>query len=325
MMGNILGKNKGLKLPFFEIGGMKFSDVAGLNDLKKTLKKEVIYPIKHPKLSKLYKQRIGSGVLLYGPPGCGKTFMIKAIAGEIGWPYINASCGNIIARYAGQTENNLHRVFEAARGYVKTKGPGVILFLDEIDALGHRRDEISSGSLDLRIVVNTLLTELDGMSSNDKVFVIGATNAPWSVDPALKRPGRFDNVIFVTPPDQETRVELFNLYTKGLPMAKDIDLKTLASKTRNYSSVDIREICDAAAEMPWEEAIATNKARRIKMADFEKVLENSRSSLTEWYEMVYQKGYYEQYKDIFPELASSVEEFFYEDSSEDEKGLIGYG
>ncbi|MFH1722435.1 MAG: ATP-binding protein [Candidatus Altiarchaeota archaeon] len=313
-----------IRLPRPERSDIDFSDVAGLEDLKETLREEIIYPIKHPEISSLYQQTIGSGVLLYGPPGCGKTYIVKALAGEIRWPFINATCGNLIARYSGQTENNIHLLFEKCREFAKLRSHGVILFLDEIDALGFRRDEMSSGEAGYLMVVDTILSELDGISANEKVFVIGATNAPWRVDPAIKRPGRFDNCIFVAPPDAKTRKELFRLYTRNLPLSSDVDLEGFAEKTMNYSGADIKEVCNASAEIPWKLAIKTKKARRIRMEDFNIALEKTPSSLLEWYVMVREKGVDKSYENIFPNLSISVDEFFNRSKLKGQSGMKGY-
>ncbi len=311
-------------LPLPRRSKMNFKHVAGLNSLKEVLRTEVIYPISHRELAKLYRQTVGSGVLLYGPPGCGKTHIVKALAGEIGWPIIDASCGHMIARYAGQTENNIHCIFDRAREYAKYRNGGIILFLDEIDALGHRRDNMGAGEAGYRMTVTTLLSELDGISSNDQVFVVGATNSPWSVDPALKRPGRFDECIFVPPPDLETRFQLLKLYSQGLPLSDKIDFNVLAEKTQGYSSVDIRELCDAAAEIPWKEAIKTNNTRSLCMSDFEGAMQNKPSSLTEWYHAVEKNNMDPSTRKLFPSLSDSVKEFLCEKPQSQKQDLRGY-
>ncbi|MFH1788350.1 MAG: ATP-binding protein [Candidatus Altiarchaeota archaeon] len=302
------GKRRDDATPKLEFSAVTFKNVAGLNELKELLEEEVIYPMQHSELARQYKQRVGSGVLLYGPPGCGKTYVAEAIAGEIGWPIINASCGNLIGRYSGQTENNIHNVFEEARRQAGKLG-GVIIFFDEIDALGLKRTRISEGSNWRQIVVNTLLSEFDGISANQNVFIIGATNAPWDVEPALKRTGRFNDCVFVPPPDEETRTALFRMYSEGLPLEEDIDYKLLAEKTKNYASSDIAEICDAAAEFPWKEAIKKGEPRKVNMKDFEKAIEKRKSSLQEWYAIINDMKLNKEFKKIFPDIESSVKEF----------------
>lgn len=304
-----------------EYSNKTFKDVAGLNELKDLLLEEVIYPMQHRELAEEYKQRVGSGVLLYGPPGCGKTFIAQAIAGQIGWPLINASGGNLIDRFAGQTENNIHNMFNKARDYAKKLG-GVIVFFDEIDALGLKRSKISSGHIWRQSIVTTLSSEFDGIASNSNVFIIGATNTPWDVEPALKRTGRFSDCVFVPPPDEETRIELFKIYSEGLPLDENVDFKVLCDKTVNYASSDIAEICDAAAEIPWKEAIKKGDKRSVTMNDFEKAIEKRKSSLQEWYAILKDMRLNKEFKKIFPDLESSVKEFYAEEN--EKHNLEGY-
>ena len=170
-----------------------------MDDVKRRLELAFFGPLRNPQMRKLYGKSLRGGLLLYGPPGCGKTFLARAVAGEMGAKFISVSIVDVLNMWIGNSERNLHEIFEAAR-----RNAPCVLFLDELDALGHKRSQMTSTSM--RTIGNQLLTELDGVdSNNDGVFVLAATNAPWDVDPALRRPGRFDRMCLVLPPDATAR------------------------------------------------------------------------------------------------------------------------
>jgi SpoVK/Ycf46/Vps4 family AAA+-type ATPase len=251
-----------------------FDDVAGLEDLKKTIRLKIISPFYNQGLFAKFRKKAGGGVLLYGPPGCGKTYIARATAGECKANFINVHITDILDPYIGVSEQNLKDLFDKAR-YQKPS----IMFFDEIDAIGFNRSKSSSH---LRGLVDTFLSQMEGIeTTTDQVLVIGATNMPWDVDNALKRPGRFDRMIFVAPPDEEARKQIFILKLKGR-MIDVIDYEQLAKMTKFYSGADIENVCEQAAEIVLEEILTTGNERPIAMKDVEKAIEASQPSTLEW-------------------------------------------
>ena len=241
---------------------MSFADVAGMEKLKEELREAVVYPLKRPDLAEEYGVLGGGGILLYGPPGCGKSYVMKASAGECEVNFLNVKLSDILDQYVGGTEKNIHKIFETAR-----KNTPCILFIDEIDALGGRRDQMGESAQYLKAAVNQLLYEIDGVESSNKDFlIVGATNAPWDVDPALRRAGRLGKLIYVPEPDFTSRKEILKLrLKKKLPadkIAKNIAWNRLALATWGYAAADLRAIVDEAAARPWREAF--HKIEKIK-------------------------------------------------------------
>ena len=259
-----------------ESSNVTFDDVAGMEDLKEEIKLNIIYPFKHPELFIQYGKKAGGGILLYGPPGCGKTYIAKATANECDATFINISIVDVLDMYIGESERKLHEVFSLAR----RKSPAVV-FIDEVDALGN--DRMKSGdSVWARTLVNQLLNELDGLSSdNNSIMVMGATNVPWYVDSALKRPGRFDKILFVPPPDIKSREQAFKLCLAGKPI-ENIDYKELAKLTENYSPADITAVCGVAIDKAIREAIKTGNKRLIDTNLLKEAVREVNPSTLEW-------------------------------------------
>jgi SpoVK/Ycf46/Vps4 family AAA+-type ATPase len=233
--------------------------------------------MRNEKLRTMYQKSLRGGLLLYGPPGCGKTFIARALAGELGARFISVSIADVLDMYIGNSEKNVHELFETARA----SAPCVV-FLDEVDAIGHKRSRLSSDGM--RTAVNQLLTELDGVTaSNEGVFVLAATNAPWDVDPALRRPGRFDRTLLVLPPDLEARSAIWQLYLTERPVA-GIDVKRLAKVTDGFTGADIAHACNSAAEIALMEAAETGDVRMISQADIEAALKEIRPSIGPWFD-----------------------------------------
>ncbi|MDE1861197.1 MAG: AAA family ATPase [Candidatus Micrarchaeota archaeon] len=265
-------------LPTVEIPKQNFSNVAGMGELKLTLKESIIYPFQNPELAKKYGVKPGGGILLYGPPGCGKTFIAKSIAGEAKVNFVEAKISEIRSMWWGQTSKHISTLFDFAR-----KNKPCILFFDEIDALGGSR-ETAGFNPGYREAVNTFLIEMDGASaSNEGLLVLGATNEPWIIDSALKRSGRFGSLVYVPPPDSIARQELFKLCLKSLPVNGDIDYAKLSDLTNYYSAADITSICSSAAKIPWEEAMKTGRSRNISMTDLISSISKQKSTISEWY------------------------------------------
>ena len=254
------------------------ADVGGLEAVKERLEVAFLAPLRNPELRQRYRKSLRGGLLLYGPPGCGKGFVARALAGELQATFLNVSINEVLSMYLGNSEQNLHEVFVTAR----TRAPAVIFF-DELDALGRKRTQLRSDAM--RTTVNQLLSELDGMGSdNENVFVLGATNHPWDIDSALRRPGRFDRMLLVLPPDAPAREAIFRTHLRERPIAS-IDLRRLAAISDGFSGADIAHVCETAAEKAMIDAMRGSELRMIEMRDLEAALGEVRPSLGSWFEI----------------------------------------
>jgi ATP-dependent 26S proteasome regulatory subunit/Flp pilus assembly protein TadD len=259
---------------------MKFTDVAGMTKMKEEINEAIVYPLLKPDLARRYGKLAGGGIMLYGPPGCGKTFIMKAAAGECNSNFINAKISDILDMYVGNTEKNLHNIFETGR-----KNAPCIVFFDEAEALGGRREEMTQSTQYMKIAVNQMLYEMDGIeSTNVNVLVVGATNAPWDVDPALRRSGRFGRTIFIPEPDYTSRVDILKMHVKKVPAATGIAFNRIALATIGYASADLKAIVEEAAAIPWREAFKSGRQRAVTTEDFISAIKKKKSSLPPWYE-----------------------------------------
>ncbi|WP_067825535.1 AAA family ATPase [Nocardia inohanensis] len=262
----------------FERPKLTLADVGGMDAVKRQLDLSLLGPIRNPELAKAFGTSARGGLLLYGPPGCGKTFLAAAVAGELGANFYAIDIADILDLYVGRSEKNLQQVFQTAR----RKAP-CVLFFDEIDALGHKRSQLSNSS-SMRTTVNQLLTEMDSMTSdNEGVYVIGATNHPWDVDVALRRPGRFDHMILVTLPDTEARVSILRHHLRDRPVA-GIDLHALAVRTDGLSGADLAHVCKSATQFAMADSIRSGTVRPVRMADMQQALTQIRPSTGAWFE-----------------------------------------
>jgi SpoVK/Ycf46/Vps4 family AAA+-type ATPase len=254
------------------------ADVGGMEDVKRHLELSFLAPLRNPTLSKLYGTTMRGGLLLYGPPGCGKTYLARAIAGELGFTFISATPADLLDPYMGMSERAISGLFRAAR-----EAAPCILFLDEVDGLGGRRSSMRL-SPGLRNAVSQLLVELDGVGKeNHGVYVLAATNQPWDVDPALRRPGRFDRTLLVLPPDAPAREAIFLVHLRNRPL-EGIQLATLAAQSDGMSGADIAYACDVAAQNVLMDSLTSGTARTIRTADVLTVLGSAPRSTRPWFE-----------------------------------------
>ncbi|GCE31490.1 hypothetical protein KDA_69740 [Dictyobacter alpinus] len=255
--------------------GVAFKDVGGMDVLKEQIKMNIIYPFQQPELFQSFGRKVGGGLLLYGPPGCGKTFLARATAGECQAHFIIISIHDVLDMYIGNSEKNLHNIFELAR----RKKPAII-FIDELDALGGSRQQMHLHHG--RMLTNQLLTELDGIDSdNSQILVLGATNSPWFVDASLRRPGRFDRVLFVPPPDLAGRIQILQLHLQGKPI-ENIDYTRIAKLMEKFSGADIQAVCTAAADTVIAQVMKSGKMRPIRTEDLLNALKKIKPSTLEW-------------------------------------------
>ena len=257
---------------------LTLADVGGLAQVKERLEVAFLAPLRNPELRKLYRKDLRGGLLLYGPPGCGKGFVARALAGELEAAFIEVSINDVLDMFVGNSERNLHEIFVAAR-----KAAPTVLFFDELDALGRKRSQLSNNAM--RTTVNQLLHELDGVGTrNENVFVLGATNHPWDVDAALRRPGRFDRTLLVLPPDEEAREAIFRTHLADRPVT-GIDTRRLARLTDGYSGADIAHVCETAAEKAMIDTVRTSQVRMIEMRDLDAALAEVRPSVGAWFDV----------------------------------------
>jgi len=266
--------------PVVDEGGPRvtLADVGGLELVKRRLHESFLEPMRHPELAKAFGKSLRGGLVLYGPPGCGKTFMARAIAGELGARFLTTNLSEILGTHFGETEKNIHNLFEHARSLTPA-----VLFLDEIDAIGAKRSSIGTGWSGMRAMVDQLLMELDSMAAdNDGLFVLAATNSPWEVDPALMRPGRFDRMLLVLPPDEPARAAILRMHLDRRPIA-GIDLDELVRSTDGFSGADLEHLVSSAAEQAMLRSIAAGEVQPITMAELRHVLKEIMPSTGAWF------------------------------------------
>jgi len=253
-----------------------FADVGGLEDVKKKIRMNFILPLKQPELFAAFGKEAGGSLLLYGPPGCGKTFLARAVAGEIDANFLHIELQSILSMWSGQSEHNLHDIFEKAR-----QSKPCVIFIDELDAMGGSRHQMRQHHD--RMLVNQLLLELDGLQSqNDNVFVIGATNTPWYLDSALRRPGRFNHLVFVPPPEESERATILHLKLAGKPM-NAVNLGKIAAETRLFSGADLEQVVQDAVEAALERTFETGEIQPITLDDLRKAAKSRKATTLDWF------------------------------------------
>ena len=253
-----------------------FADVGGMDALKEEIRLKIIHPLTHADLYKAYGKTIGGGILMYGPPGCGKTHLARATAGEIKAGFIAVGINDVLDMWIGNSERNLHELFEQARRHRPC-----VLFFDEVDALAASRTDLRQSAG--RMIINQFLSEMDGVSSsNEGVLILAATNAPWHVDPAFRRPGRFDRILFVPPPDEVGRAGILRLHCVGKPQ-ENLDFTAVARKTDQFSGADMKAVLDAAIERRLREAMQTGKPVPLQTKDLLDAAKSLKPTTREWF------------------------------------------
>ena len=283
---------------------VKLEDVGGLQDVKRKLTTAFLGPMRNPELRKAYGKSLRGGLMLYGPPGCGKTFVARAVAGELGARFTAVGINDVLDMYIGESERKLHELFQTAR-----RNAPCVLFLDEVDALGQKRSHLRHSGI--RGTVNQLLAELDNASSgNEGVFVLAATNHPWDVDTALRRPGRFDRMLLVLPPDEPAREAILRLNLRERPLADDVEreIVKLASRTRTFSGADLAHLCETAAEAAMEASMESGELRPIAAKDLEHALKEIQPSTRAWFEVAYNYAMFANEGGQYDELLAYIRE-----------------
>jgi AAA+ superfamily predicted ATPase len=287
-------------LPWWEAAftGTTLKDVGGMEEVKHRLDVSFLAPMRNPELRQAYRKSLRGGLLLYGPPGCGKTYIARALAGELRARFMSIGLEDILDMWLGNSEKHVHEAFEQAR-----RNAPCVLFFDEVEAIGQKRLQLRNHAAH-RGVVNQLLAELDGVDGqNEGVYVLGATNHPWDVDSALMRPGRFDRVVLVLPPDEPARREILTHHLHDRPV-EGVDVALIASRTEDFSGADLAHLCDSATELALEDAVRTGTVRPIGADDFVRAIAQVRPSTPSWFETARNVVIFANQTGMYDELAA---------------------
>ena len=253
-----------------------FDDVGGLVEIKTAIEKKIILPFQKPALFAKFKKKAGGGILMYGPPGCGKTLLARATAGQCKATFLNIAIEDVLDMYIGESERKLHALFDKARASTPS-----VMFFDELEALAGKRQHTREGTSSK--LVSQFLTEMDGfVKNNSGVLILAASNVPWAIDPAFRRPGRFDRVLFVPPPDKTARASILQILLKGRPVHTDIDHNGLAGKTSGFSGADLENLVDTAADRAIAASLASNTEVPIDQGHLMSALAEIKPTTIEW-------------------------------------------
>ena len=272
-----------------------FNDVGGMEKVKEEIRLKIIHPLTHADLYKAYGKAIGGGILMYGPPGCGKTYLARATAGEIEAGFISVGINDVLDMWIGNSERNLHSLFEQARDHKPC-----VLFFDEVDALGASRSDMRHHAG--RQLINQFLAEMDGVkAANEGVLILAATNAPWHLDSAFRRPGRFDRVLFVPPPDAAARATILRLHCKGKP-AEELDFEHLGKKTEQFSGADLKAVVDVAIEEKLQAALKEGVPKPLTTKDLVRAVGALKPTTKEWFSAARNYALYSNQGGIYDDI-----------------------
>lgn len=256
---------------------LAFADVGGMDAVKDEIRRKIIFPLQNPEIFKAYGKKLGGGVLLYGPPGCGKTMLARATAGEINAAFISIGIHQVLDMWIGNSEKRMHELFETARRHAPA-----VLFFDEVDALAADRNDLRGSAG--RTLINQFLAELDGnVGDNEGLLILGATNAPWHLDPAFRRPGRFDRILFVPPPDEPARKAVVEVMAKDKPVGQ-LDAAKVAAKTKDFSGADLKAVFDITIERLMERAMKEGGVVPISTSELLDSAKQVKPSTRSWFE-----------------------------------------
>jgi len=280
-----------------------FDDIGGLENVKSQIRRKIIKPFNDPGLFKKFKRRSGGGVLMYGPPGCGKTMIAQALANECNANFIEARAADILDKWRGVSEKRIVDLFQKAR----TKRPAV-LFFDEVEALAMRRNNDSSSGTNT--IVSALLNEMNGFNDqNEGILFLGATNVPWSLDSAFRRPGRFDRTIFVPPPDRVARSFILNLLLKDRPVSDDLDKKSITEKTSGFSGADLEALVEAAVDYAIDDSEGQDDLTPLSNMHFQEALLEVQSSTGEWLGLAKSYSEYSTRDGLYDDLRAFLKKY----------------
>lgn len=284
--------------------GISFTDIGGLEDVKKQVRRKIINPFQNKRaLFERFKRKAGGGVLMYGPPGCGKTMLAKALANECQARFIEIKAADILDQFVGNAEKKISSVFQEAR---QTRP--AVLFFDEVEALAQRRQFDSNSRVNT--TVSALLNEMDGFSeNNDSLLFLAATNVPWSLDSAFRRPGRFDRAIFVPPPDQVAREFILRQLLDERPVSRHLDLPVIIKRSSGFSGADLSSLVDTAIDLAIEDSPSVEEIAPLANDHFEEAFREVKSTVGEWLGQAKNFAEYANENGTYDDLAAFLKKY----------------